>query len=326
MPLERWLYACRARWLRITRRSQADRELDDELTLHLQLETEQNLASGMAPAEAARAARMQLGNPRLVREDAREVWSTRWLEDLTRDVGIAVRGLRKDRSVAVAVLLTLALCIGANTAVFSVVNAVVVRPLPYTDADALVSLWHDAPGLPQRDDGTLTCSPSMFFSYGDQNAVFASFGLWSTRTVIVAGDRPQRMPALQMTHGVLDALGVGPELGRWFSREDDTPGSPETIVLTHGYWERRLGGDPEVIGRTVSVNGRPRVVVGVMPRSFRFLKTDAELFLPYQFDRDEVHLGDYSYMGLARMHPGVTISQVNADIDRMLPGLSLIHI
>ena len=320
MPLERWLYACRARWQRVTRRSQADQELNDEIAHHLQLETEQNLASGMSPVAAARAARMQLGNPQRVQEDAREVWSTQWVADLNRDARVAVRGLRKDRSVAVAVLLTLALCIGANTAVFSVVNAIVVRPLPSPDADALVSLWHEAPGLPQRGDGRLTCSPSMFFSYRDQNAVFESFGLWSTRTVIVAGERPQRVPALLMTHGVLDALGVGPALGRWFSPEDDTPGSPETVVLTHGYWERRYGGDPDVLGQAVSVNGRPRVVVGVMPRSFRLLTTDAELFLPYQFDRDAVHLGDYSYMGLARVRPGVTIAQVDADIDRMLPG------
>jgi hypothetical protein len=148
MPLERWLYACRARWQRLVRRHEADQALDDELDLHLQTETQQNLARGMSREDAERTARRRLGNPQRVREDARGVWSPQWIGDVTRDARIAARGLIKDRSFAAAALLTLALCIGANTAVFSVINAVIVKPLPYPDAESLVSVWHDAPGAP----------------------------------------------------------------------------------------------------------------------------------------------------------------------------------
>ena len=274
----------------------------------------------MSRADAVRSARMQLGNPQRVREDARAVWSWQWIGDVIRDVRIGGRALVKNKGFAGTVLLTLVLCIGANTAVFSVVHAVLVRPLPYPDAEALVSIRHEAPGLPQPGGGQLSCSPSMFFSYTDENSVFEWFGLWSQRTVIVTRDRSERVSALRVTHGVLNAVGVVPELGRWFSREDDTPGSPETVILSHGYWQRRLSGNPDVIGRTLTVSGRPRTVVGVMPRDFRFLTTDVDLLLPHQFDRAMVYLGNYSYTGLARLRPGVTIAQADADIDQMLPG------
>jgi hypothetical protein len=120
-----------------------------------------------------------------------------------------------------------------------------------------------------------------------------------------------------VTYGVLDALDVKPLLGRWFSPADDTPGSPETVMLMYGYWQRRFGGDKSIIGRTLTINSRPHTVIGVMPEQFRFQR-DPELILPERFDRDKVSLGEFSYQGVARLKPGVTLAEANADVARML--------
>ena len=117
---------------------------------------------------------------------------------------------------------------------------------------------------------------------------------------------------------MLQAVGVQPAIGRWFSQADDTPGSPETVMLTYGYWQRRFGGDKSVIGRSLNVDSKPRTVIGVMPRDFRFMNSHAELILPQQFDRNKVFLGNFSFQGIARLKPGVTLQQANADVGRML--------
>jgi len=216
-------------------------------------------------------------------------------------------------------LVTLALGIGANTAIFSVLNGVLIKPLPYPESDALVGVWHAAPGIASLQGKKLECSPTMYFTYHEQNRAFQEFGLWSGGGASVTGiDEPEQVEALFVTYGVLQALGVQPSLGRWFSQEDDTPGTPETVILTHGYWQRRFGGDASVIGRTLTINFQPRKVIGVMPQGFRSLNPNAELILPERFDRSKVFLGNFSYEGVARLKPGVTLQQANADIARML--------
>ena len=216
-------------------------------------------------------------------------------------------------------LVTLAIGIGANTAVFSVVNAVLINPLAYPHAEELVGVWHSAPGVGFKD-GEVNMAPTMYFSYREEGRAFRDIGLWSNGGVTVTGfSQPEQVRSLFVTQGVLDALGVPPVLGRWFSREDDTPGSPETVLLTYGYWQRRFGGDRGVIGRTLTVDARPRTVVGIMPADFRFLNLDPELILPQRFERPRLFLGNFSFQGLARLKPGVTIEQANADVARILP-------
>src|SRR5688572_19697563 len=218
-----------------------------------------------------------------------------------------------------AALLTLAIGIGANTAVFSVVNGVLIKPLPYPHSEELVGVWHSAPGVGFKDGG-VNVSPTMFFSYREEGRVFQHVGIWSRGGVTVTGfSEPEQVRSLFVTHGVLDAVGVAPAVGRWFSREDDTPGTPETVLLTHGYWQRRFGGDRGVVGRTMTIDSRPRTVVGVMPERFRFLDADTDVILPQRFDRARVFLGNFSFTGIARLKPGVTVEQANADVARMLP-------
>jgi predicted permease len=219
----------------------------------------------------------------------------------------------------VIALMTLAIGIGANTAVFSVVNGVLLKPLPYPGADELVGIWHSAPGV-GFNDGNLNVSPSMLFTYREEGRSFEELGLWSSGGVTVTGfSEPEQVRNLRVTHGVLQALGVPPTLGRWFSREDDTPGSPETVILMHGYWQRRFGGDAAVVGRAMTIDSVPRTVVGIMPAGFRFLDTDVDIVLPQRFDRARVVLGNFSFQGLARLKPGVTLEQANADVGRLVP-------
>jgi predicted permease len=216
-------------------------------------------------------------------------------------------------------LMTLAIGIGANTAVFSVVNGVLIKPLPYPNADELIGIWHSAPGV-GFNDGRLSVSPTMLFTYREEGRSFHELGLWQSGGVTVTGlAEPEQVRNLRVTYGVLQALGVPPMLGRWFSREDDTPGTPETVILMHGYWQRRFGGDAAVIGRAMTIDSVPRTVAGVMPAGFRFLGTDPEILLPMRFDRARVFLGNFSYQGVARLKPGVTLDQANADVARMLP-------
>jgi predicted permease len=216
-------------------------------------------------------------------------------------------------------LVTLALGIGANTAIFSVVNGVLLKPLQYPDASQLVGVWHLAPGV-AGIAGNINCSPTMYFTYREQSRTFQNFGLWSNDGVTVTGaGEPEHVQALDVTFGTLQALGVQPAVGRWFSQSDDTPGTPDTVMLTYGFWQRHFGGNASAVGRTLIVDSQPHTIIGVMPQNFRFLNSRADLILPEQFDRSKVFLGNFSYQGIARLKPGVTIQQADTDVARMLP-------
>ncbi|HEU4618113.1 MAG TPA: ABC transporter permease, partial [Gammaproteobacteria bacterium] len=200
------------------------------------------------------------------------------------DLRAAFRQFFRAPGFSLLAVLTLALGIGATTAVFSVVNGVLIRPLPYPHAERLVGIWHRATfqGTTTED---MNLSPPMYFAYAEHSETLQDFGIWSTGTANVTGaDEPEQARTWITTHGVLRALGVQPMLGRWFSAEDDAPGAAETVILTYPYWQRRFGGDPQILGRTIDVDSRPRQIVGVMPRGFGWTN-DPELILPQGFDR-----------------------------------------
>jgi predicted permease len=216
-------------------------------------------------------------------------------------------------------LITLALGIGANTAIFSVVNGVLIKPLPYPEAQQLAGVWHLAPGV-AGIAGNINCSPTMYFTYREESRTFQDFGLWSNNGVTVTGaGEPEQVQALDVTYGALQALGVQPAAGRWFSQADDATGAPDTVMLTYGYWQRHFGGNAaSAVGRTLIVDSKPHAIIGVMPQNFRFLNSHADLILPEQFDRSKVFLGNFSYQGIARLKPGVTLEQANTDVARLL--------
>ena len=169
-------------------------------------------------------------------------------------------------------VLTLALGIGANTAIFSVISGVLLKPLPYPGSETLVALDHSAPGLDIKRAGT---APFLYYTYREDAKVFQDVAMWQTGTVSVTGiAKPEEVRTLFATDGLLPILGVQPQLGRIFTRADDSPAGAETVVLMPGYWRRTFGGDPSVIGRTITLDGRPREVIGVLPDTFRFLDQD----------------------------------------------------
>jgi predicted permease len=228
-----------------------------------------------------------------------------------------IRRLSRTAGFASVAVLTIALGIGANTAIFSVINGVLLKPLPYSKPDELVGMWHTAQGINIPD---LEQSPSNYFTYRDQNRTLVDMGLYNNRSASVTGlAQPEQVQTIEVTDGTLPILGVPPLLGHWFERKDDLPGSAKTVILSYGYWQSKFGGDRSVIGRRILVDGDARDVIGVMPREFRFLDYKFSLLLPLRLDRNKTFLGNFSYRGVARMKPGITVAQVNADVARMLP-------
>ncbi len=231
-----------------------------------------------------------------------------------------LRRLVRTPGFTATVLVTLALGIGATTAVFSVINTVLIKPLPFPHADDLVGVWHVAPGV-KGIQGDVNCSPTMYFTYRENSKTFQDFGIWQAGGASITGlAEPEQVRSISVTYGLLQALSVQPILGRWFSQEDDTPGTPETVILSYAYWQRRFAGDKAAIGRTLTVDARPHTIIGVMPESFRFLNIEPELIEAMRFDRNKIFLGNFSYQGVARLKPGVSLEQANADVARMLPG------
>src|SRR5215471_10838979 len=179
------------------------------------------------------------------------------------------RRLARTPMFTIVAAITLAVGIGANSAIFSVINGILLKPLPYQHPDELVDLNHTAPGVNFPDT---YIAPFLYFTYREQGRAFQSLGVyrWDSRTVTGRAE-PEEAQCLNVTAEVLPMLGVQPELGRWFTEKDDAPGGAPTMILTYGWWQTRLGGDPSVIGRQIMVNGASREVIGVMPANFRFL-------------------------------------------------------
>jgi predicted permease len=244
------------------------------------------------------------------------------LDAFLRDVRYAARGLRRSPLFTVVAVLTLAIGTGATTAVFSVVDGVLLKPLPYKDPDRLIAVSHDAPGMPglAAVGGGLQMSLSMFVTYREQNRSFESIGLWAPTGANVTGfAEPENLPAVLVSGRLLETLGVPPLLGRWLNEGDEAPGGPAVGMLAYDYWQRRFGGDPSVVGRNINVNSIPTEIVGVMPKGFRFGEFRADVIGPVVFDRSQLWPGGFNFNAVARLEPGATIEHASADIGRMLP-------
>jgi predicted permease len=236
------------------------------------------------------------------------------LSDLWQDFRYAIRTFWKRPAFASATVLTLALGIGATTAIFSVVYGVLLKPLPFRDAERLVSLRQRAPHGAGTNHG-----PATYLTYRENQQVFEAIGAWDpTEVSITGGGDPERVQALMVSASTLPLLRVQPVLGRVFNADDDTPGHPLRVVLTHGYWQRRFGGAGNVIGRSVVIDGRPGEVLGVLPSSFTFLRTRPEIVLPLPLDVNAPRGISFGFQALARLKPGVTLAQANADVARMI--------
>lgn len=230
----------------------------------------------------------------------------------------ALRRLLASPVFSITALVTLGVAIGANALIFSVVNGVLLKPLPFASPEQLVAVWHFAPGVMAGD---LNMSPAAYLTYRDER-VFQDIGMWRDEAASVTGHgEPERVDTLRVTDGTLPLLGIRPALGRIFTPEDDAPGSAPSVVLSHEYWQRVFGGSPGALGQSLVIDGTPTQVIGVLPESFRFLRERPALVLPFRLNRAEVFVGNFSYYGLARLKPGTTMAQASADIARLIPTL-----
>jgi putative ABC transport system permease protein len=247
----------------------------------------------------------------------------RWLlfADLWQDVRYATRRLVAQPAFTAIAVLTLALGIGANTAIFSVVYGVLLKPLPFHEPDRLVGVYHRGEGV---NLALMNQGPATYFTYRDHQRVFEEIGAWESNESSITGrGEPERVEVLSVTYTTLPLLRVQPALGRVFSKEDDAPGSPLRVVLTHGYWQRKFAGAADVVGQPVDVDGTAAEIIGVLPSSFRFLRANPDVLLPMQLERMDSVMFDFQ--AVARLKPGVTLAQANADLARMIPLLKEGH-
>jgi predicted permease len=324
-------------WRRVLdafRRRRLDADLDSQLAHHIDGLEEDARTQGLSAADARVAARRAMGGLTQVRDAYREQLTIPVIDPLWQDVRHALRSMRHNLTFTAVVVLTLAVSIGANTTVFSVLNSVLLKPLSYPRSEELMALRHVAPGAGGSSaSGALNLSPSMFLTYSEQNRTFQSLGVWTTTISSVGLTEPEQVRVVLVSDGVLQALDVPPAAGRWLSAADQlgaTRPLPSifkavtTVMLGYGLWQRRFGGDPLVVGRTIIIDARPMLVVGVMPRNFRIGDTEADVIWPAGFDRERLTLAGssaatFNYQAVARLKPGVTIEQANADVGRMIP-------
>lgn len=216
------------------------------------------------------------------------------------------------------ILITVAVGVGANTVVFSIVEGVLLKPLSYPQPDRLIGVWYKAPAI---NIPKLNIAPFVYFIDREQNKTLQDIGMYDGASFSVTGGaQPEQLNGLAVTDGTLPILGVQPAYGRLFTKIDDSPNAPKTVLLAYGYWQRHFGGDRSVIGRTLTLDGEPHEIIGILPQDFHFLdRYSVDLFVPMQLDRSKTHLGSFSYQGLARLKPGVTLQEASTDLARLVP-------
>jgi hypothetical protein len=310
---------------RIFRSRRCDDDLAEELLEHIEARTEQIMRlEHLSRPEARQAALRTFGNPTLVQTRSREVWEWSKLEAFLTDLKLVARRLSRSPGFAVTVLLTLSIGIGANTAVFSVVNSVLLKPLPYPQSDRLVTLSMQAPGaagLTSFRDGLLL-SPSMFLTFAEHNRAFQSLGVWSAGTANLTGiAQPEEVHVITVSSGLLETLAVPPLAGRWLNADDQKPQASKSLMIGYGFWQRQFGGQRSVIGQTIRLDTQSWQIVGIMPRGFKVVDSDFDVLrpAPSAFDPRHQIMEGFAWNGVGRLKDGVAIGQADADITSLIP-------
>ena len=325
-----WYHELRAAARALARRRQDERELDEEMGFHVDMEAARHERAGLAPAEARRRALRDFGGVERYKEEVRDERGTRALDDAAQDVRFAARALRRRPGLALVASFTLAVGIGAAATLFGVVRAALLAPLPYGDAGRVVSVWSAWKGFDQT-----WLSYDEFEGYRAGVRAFADVALFSDGAATFtdgAGD-PERVRTASVTANLFHVLGVSPVLGRGFTAEEDRPNGPSVVVLGYDLWQRRFGGDPAVLGRAVQVGGRASTIVGVMPAGFRLpvdygaagptrawfpLATDATQEGGTPGPAFNPNGGNHGYYGVARLAPGATVAEADAGMAAVL--------
>ena len=333
-----WLSELARRLTFVARRNRLHRELDEEMRTHLELKTQTNLHHGLAPDEARYAAQREFGNALLLREQSSDFWGYRWIEQFAADLRFGLRMLIKNPGFAAVAVLTLALGIGVNSVIFSVISTMLLRKPPVHDPDRLMMLFSRNAGAAGGDDASrLPVSPPDFLDWRAQATAFAGITAASsfegdesrTHVTVSGGAEPERVPGGAVSSNYFDVLGVSPLLGRAFQNGEDQPGHNRVMLLRADLWKRSFGADPRVLGRTVKVNGDAYTVIGVMPDTFRQLWMFPEqLWIPLAFTPAQLGpagRADRSLSVFGRLKPGVSEVQARSELETIARRIALHH-
>ncbi|MPZ21718.1 MAG: FtsX-like permease family protein [Luteitalea sp.] len=297
---------------RLRRRAQDEQDLDDEVRFHLAQEAQLRIERGVPPEEARTSARRDFGNIPLVTEATRDMWGWTWLERIAQDVRFAGRMLARSPAFTVVALCTLALGIGATTAIFTVVNSVLLRALSFPEPDRLVMVWEQSPS----GNTTNVVQTQNFLDWRTRNRAFEAIAAFRQLPAnVMFGGEAEQVLSLTVTAEFFSVLDVPPMLGRPILSGEGRPGGQGTVVLSHTFWQRWFGGNPTIIGRSISVNGRPLEIVGVMPAGFSFPGVRAELFSPLVIDPVTAPQDGRNFSTVARLRRGVGVQAAQADMD-----------
>ena len=312
--LQRWMRIVRLRFRSVSRRARVENELDREIRFHVDQQTEENIAAGMAPDEARFAALRAFGGVAQRREECRDTRRLNVLESVLQDVRYALRGLRRDPMLTFVAALSLAICIGANTTIFSIVNTILLRSLPYPHADRLYWITELLGAHPME-----VAVAGDYFSLREENRIFTAVGAYDTTTANWAGvEKPEQVDTAQVTSSFFRVFGVSPIMGRTLATHEDGPQPPAVVVLSYSFWRNRLGSDAHVIGRTLTLDRQPATVIGVMPQGFDYPK-NMQMWKP--LDLDEVEQKQRMRMRIvnivARLRPGVSEARIAAEMERL---------
>jgi putative ABC transport system permease protein len=309
----RWLQSISNRLRSLFRRDTVEQEIGSELHFHIERQVEENILAGMNPQEARRAASREFGGVEQVKEECRDTRRANYLENLLKDVRYGFRMLRKSPSFTFFAVAVLALGIAANSAIFSIADAILVRPLPYRDANRLVMIWEDssAYGFPKD-----TPAPGNFSDWKSRNQVFEDVAAISDGSFNLTGSgNPENLIGKWATANLFSVLGVSPALGRDFRPEDDVPGAPAVALLSHGLWLRRFGGDPRIVGKEISLNSEKCTVIGVMKRGAQFPDRETDLWVPSRFTTAQLaNRRNHFLQVVARLKPRVSLRTANANL------------
>jgi len=305
-------------WLRLQTlfgRSRTEQRLQDEVQFHVDREIAENIAAGMSAEEARHTAMRTFGNVTLVREDARQAWGWVWLEQLVEDLRFGARSLRKSPGFAAVAIMTLALGIGANTAIFSVVNAVLLRPLPYPDANRLAIIWSGLGSVNRA-----VASTYELFEIRQRSKEFDQIGgIWITNGTLPGEGEPEQVKVGEVTANFLPILCAQPALGRFFNAEDDAPNAAWAIVISYGVWARRFGSNPAIVGQSVRYGNGSAVIVGVLPEGFRIIlpgnvPSNVDVF--YSVPVNNADPGGPGWLHLiGHLRPGSTFARAQSEAD-----------
>lgn len=314
MRPEHWLFTIPLRLRSLFRRRQADQDLDDELRDHIERKTEEYVAKGLAPEEARRRTLLEMGGIEKRKEECRDTRRVTWLQDLVQDLRYGLRMLRKSPGFTAVAVLTLALGIGANTAIFSYIDAWFIKPLPFPHPDRLV-IFETQDKKHGWTSGGVT-SAADFFDFQKQNTLFDQTVAWTGANFNLTSDgSPDLVEGGRVSWNYFDALATKPILGRTFTAEDDRSGAPHVVILSWGLWQGRYAGDPKIIGRRISIGGEAYTVVGVMPGTFQFhLMGVADLWTPLALTDKQCADRSNSWLpAFGRLKPGATLEQARAE-------------